>query len=201
MLYEPKIKIVLHGYFKELFPHDITLSGSSVAELINGLCKVTKAFNPKLGEEKHCMSIIGFDTKESLFSPIPSNITEIHIVPSMEGGKGGLFKVIIGVAIIAVAIYNPGVLFTIGGFSVEGASLLFTGISLALGGLLEMLSPQPQIDKNGNSAVDPEASKYLGASQNTVKIGTRIPIAYGENKAYGHYLSFNVDAVDVIPTA
>ena len=44
---------------------------------------------------------------------------------------------------------------------------------------------------------DPEASKYLGADQNTVKIGTRIPLLYGKHQAFGHYLSFNVDAKDI----
>ena len=47
------------------------------------------------------------------------------------------------------------------------------------------------------AAQDPEASRYLGAPQNTTKAGTRIPLLYGEHQAYGHYLSFDIDAKDV----
>ena len=59
-----------------------------------------------------------------------------------------------------------------------------------------MMSPQTKIDQFGKQA-DPEASKYLSANQNTTKIVTRIPLMYGFNRAYGHYISFDVDAKDV----
>jgi len=198
---QQKVKIFLHGYLKDLYPNVIELTGSSVKEIINGLCKQTKAFDPKLGEDRHTISVVGFRTKESIEGPLPSDTTELHLVPTLSGGKGGLLKIVVGIVFIAAVVI------TAGGFAAAGAlisSNIFAaiafniGVSLVLGGLLEMLSPAPKKDGGGGAvANDPEASKYLGATQNTVKIGTRIPIGYGRFKIYGHYLSFDVDAVDV----
>lgn len=201
--YQRKVKIVLHGYLKDLYPEDLELSGYSVAEIINGMCKQTKAFNPLPGQERHCISVVGFTDRDKLYAPIPHDQKELHLVPEMSGGKsGGFFRIIVGVVLIAAAFYLGGA--ALAGPTLFGsttiASMLFNfGLSLVLGGLLELISPAPKIDRAGvtGTATDPEASKYLGASQNTVRIGTRIPLLYGEHQAFGHYISFDVDAVDV----
>jgi predicted phage tail protein len=186
MFSENKVKIILHGYLKQLHPGELILSGRTVAEIINGMCKTTKAFNVGPTEEKHVISVLGFEKKESLYEPIDPELKELHMVPAMVGGKsGGFIKIVIGAVLIA-ASFIPGLNF-----------LLPIGISMVLGGVLELLTPQPRADTFGNGEADPEASKYLGATQNTVKIGTRIPLLYGEMKAYGHYLSFDVDAKDI----
>lgn len=199
MSYERKVKVVLHGYLKELYKGDLFLSGFSASEIINGMCKITKAFNPKPGQPRHELSVVGFPTKESLFEALPHDITELHITPSMTGGKsGGFFRIVIGVVLIAAAVITGGTsLVALTATGTVAGTLFSLGVSLVLGGLLEMLSPTPKADSFGNGAADPEASKYLAASGNTVKIGTRIPLLYGEFKAFGHYLSFDVDAKDV----
>lgn len=203
MSYERKVRVVLHGYLKNLYEKDIFLSGYSASEIINGMSKMTKAFNPQPGQERHQISVVGFESKESLFEPLPADIEELHLVPAMTGGKkGGFFQIVIGAVLIAASIYIGGPATLSAAFEMTGvAGFLFNlGISMLLGGLLAMLSPTPKADSFGNAA-DPEASKYLGANQNTVRIGTRIPIIYGMMKAFGHYLSFDVDAKDVDASA
>ena len=202
MSYERTVEVVLHGYLKDLYPEKIVLSGFSAAEIINGMCKMTKAFNPEPFKDRHFISVVGFETEESLKEALPAEIKELHIVPAMTcGKKGGFFQVVVGAVLVAAAIYFSGGLAAVlaPGFSFGlGAGLAFNfGLSLVLGGLLSMLSPQPKVSNSGAEAADPESSKYLGAGSNTVKIGTRIPIMYGEVQAYGHYISFNVDAKDV----
>jgi len=190
-----RVKIVLHGYFKDLYDEEIYLEGNDVAEIINGFCKQTGAFDVGPNEEKHHVRVHGFDDEDSLYSPLPVDTEELHLIPDIRGGKGGGFlKVVIGVVLIAAAILLPPVGLAAG---VTLNSIVFgIGASLVLGGLLELLSPAPQVDTLPENQ-DPEASKYLGADQNTVKIGTRIPLLYGKHQAFGHYLSFNVDAKDV----
>lgn len=206
MFLERKVKIILHGYLKKLYPHNLEMSGFCVSDIINGMCKMTKAFDPKPGSEKHVISVLGFDCHEALNAPISENLKELHITPAFIGGKSGAFtRIAIGAVLIAAAFFTGGaslaagpVLFGAGATATTLAGVMFNvGLAIALGGLLELISPQPKADTFGNSASDPEASKYLSASQNTVKIGTRIPLAYGRVKAYGHYISFDVDAVDV----
>lgn len=197
MHYEREVKVILHGSLRKFHGGSITLSGHSASEIVNGLYQLTPELKHLSGEDRPTLSVMGFKTRESFFEPLPVDLEELHIVPKMAGGKGGFFKILVGAALIAVAFYNPTLM--VGGFQLGGTTgILFNmGLSLVLGGFLEMLSPQPKADKFGNSDADPEASKYLGANQNTVKIGTRIPLLYGEHLAFGHYLSFDVDAKDV----
>lgn len=197
---ERRIKVVLHGALKKLYDKPIELMGATPADIINGLCRMTKAFNPKPGVERHILQVLGYDSEASLHSPLKPDSAELHLMPAMLGGKsGGFFRIVIGVVLIAASFFLPaGPL--IAGFSFSLSSIAFNfGLSLVLGGLLEMLSPQPKADTTAG-VKDPEASKYLGATANTVKIGTRIPIVYGEILCYGHYISFDVDAKDVVVT-
>lgn len=202
MLSDKKIKVVFHGYLKNLYPGELEMSGTTVAEIINGVCRQTKAFNVTPGQERHTLRVMGFDTKESLYAPIPKNTKVLHITPQFCGGKsGGFFRIIVGAVLIGVSLAFGGTGFLATPLlgTTLGSMLFNFGVSLVLGGLLEMLSPSPKVDRAGinGGTTDPEASKYLGATQNTVRIGTRIPILYGEHQAFGHYISFNVDAVDV----
>lgn len=194
---EQTVRLELHGPLRDLYPEGFTVTASNVIEAVNGFAKQTGVFDVLPNEEKHCVAVVGFNTKESLYAPLPANTNVLHLVPPMLGGKGGFFKVLIGVVIIAATIMSAGSFAAAMAVGTWSSVFMNIGFSLVLGGLMEMLSPAPKMDLTGNSASDPEASKYLGASQNTVKIGTRIPLLYGEHMAYGHYLSFDVDAKDV----
>lgn len=189
-------KIILHGRLKELWDGEIIVDTETVAEAIKAMCTITgHAFDPVPGKGRHEIRVVGFDRADDLF--VPSDVEEIHLVPAFHGGKsGGFFKIVLGAVLIAASFFIPPAgLF---GVSWLSGSLFFgMGASLLLGGVMELISPAPKLDLAGNQANDPEASKYLGANGNTVKIGTRIPIIYGKAKAFGHYIGFNVDAVDV----
>lgn len=192
------IKVILYGKLKKLYDKELYISGSNVAEIINGVFTQIKELKTKSINFKHQIRVHGYFTKESLFQPFGEEVTELHVMPDVCGGKGGGFiKVAIGAVLIATAIFQPqlgAILLTKG---VTLSSVVFgIGTSLVLGGILEMISPVPQIDSTSGGQ-DPEASKYLGGDGNTVKIGTRIPILYGKNKVFGHYLSFNIDAKNV----
>ena len=158
MYNERKVKIILHGYLKGLYEGVIELSGTSVAEIINGFCKQTKAFDVNAGEDRHIISVVGFDTEELIRNPLPNEVTELHLVPAMVGGKnGGFFKVVLGAVIIAATILTYGT--AAAALQATWGALFFNlGVSLVLGGLLEMVSPAPKIEQNGDSASDPEAS-------------------------------------------
>ena len=117
---------------------------------------------------------------------------------------GGFLRIVIGAVIVAAALMTFGgsavglsAMWSATSATIGGSIALSIGTSLILGGLLSLVSPTPRRDANASGQADPEASKYLGAQKNTVRIGTRIPIAYGECKVFGHYISFDSQAVDV----
>lgn len=193
--------IHLHGKLRDLVGRDaIPLDAATVAEAISGLCSVTgRALHPIPGQGRHCIAVAGFDTEESLRAPLSDKVTELHLVPSFAGGKqGGVVQIVIGAVLIAATVYSGGATAALAGSTSWGAAAFWAGASLTIGGALAMFSPAPKQDLGGY-AVDsnPDASKYLGAPRNTVKLGTRIPILYGEGQLYGHILSVNIDAKDV----
>jgi predicted phage tail protein len=189
-----KRKLFFHGYLKNLVPDGVELSGNTVTEILNGLAKQVKALQPSLKGGKHVIQVAGFSSVESLVKPLTDDVTELHLVPAMQGGKGGFFRIVIGAIILTAAVLAApatGGSSLLAAFNAAGwvsAAAIF-GTTLILGGLLELVSPAPKMDLDGN-----DASKYLGASTNTTKIGTRIPLMYGENMWHGHILSFNVSS-------
>ncbi len=202
MSHEVRVSVILHGSLKKLFAGDLSFTGFSAAEVINGLCKAVPDLKPVPGKRRRLIQIAGFDTHSSLFEPLRPDQKEIHIYPAFCGGKkGGFIQIAIGIVLVAAAIYFSGGLATVmsAGFHFGfAASIAFSlGTSLILGGLLSVISPAPKLTQGDNSVSDPAASQYLGANANTTKIGTRIPILYGKFRAYGQIVSFNVDAKDV----
>lgn len=167
-------------------------------ECLNGLVVQHPQLQRRLGGPQYEVRIPGFEKEADLTSD--TDATDIHLYPHFDGaggGSGGFVKIAIGALLIATVIMAPhiGLAATTAAAmaSTAGGIALSLGISLVLGGLLQLLSPVPQVD-SPNMGENVESSKYLGAPQNTVKIGTRIPLIFGTMKVYGHYLSFNIDA-------
>jgi predicted phage tail protein len=157
-------------------------------EALRALASQIDAFKRKLNGKQYPVAIVGFDSTESLLAE--TDVEEIHIVPAFQGGKSPFVAIGIGALLIGASIVFAPAL----GVMVAGA-LFSTGVALALGGVMQMLSPAPVTDSPTRSNKD---SKYLGAPGNTVAIGTRIPIIYGRQKVGGHYLSFDIQAKDVV---
>lgn len=182
-----KKKIILHGHLAEKYPHEIEVEAETIAEALSALTMIEEL--APLPGHPWPVVIQGVDSEVALFAK--TSLSEIHVYPQMEGAKkGGLGQIVLGVVLIAVSIWNPQFLAGAIQFMGGTGSLFLAGALMITGGILQMLMPTPQ----GMEEV--EGSKYLGANQNTVKIGTRIPLAYGNNKIGGHYLSFDIDAVN-----
>lgn len=198
---QAKIKVHLHGSLKELHDGPVELSGATVAEVINGLKRTLPGF-ANTAHSKRFVKVVGYEEEQELFLPLPANVNELHIVPAVMGGGGGggFLKVVLGVVLVAVAFAMPVLAPGLASFSFAGGATIASmtlslGVSLILGGVISLLSPAPDLGGGGNG--EENNSKYLGAQQNTTQIGTRIPLPYGYNRIPGHFLSINVDAVDV----
>ena len=118
------------------------------------------------------------------------------ITPLIVGAGRGLTSVLIGIGLIALSFIPFGGAFagvtaaggTFGGAAAAGAAaaipfasnaLFGIGASLVLGGVAQMISPQPQLGLNtGKEAARLESFTFSGIV-NTSKQGMPVPIAYG----------------------
>ena len=157
------------------------------------------------------------------------------LVPVISGSGGSTTQILVGVGLVAASFLLPGAglfgaqaigtgLFaagTAGGVAVGGAfatalgtGLSAIGASLILGGVANMISPQPELPKLGSRRMDgtnfrgpgpqgvsrgasgQQSYAYTGPA-NTVGNGSTIPVVYGRAMLGGHMLSVAVEATDV----
>ena len=138
-----------------------------------------------------------------VFEVIPADALEINPGYSGASGDNGLLNIVIGVVLIAVAVFAPYLagpalattttaggmtVFASGTFAAYAASAAMSiGISLVLTGAMQLLAPNKK-EAEGNYQ-----SRAFG-SATTTEVGTPIPIIFGRHLTYFHLYSFNVDA-------
>jgi predicted phage tail protein len=111
------------------------------------------------------------------------------ITPVVAGaGSGGLGQILIGAALVAVAIAVPAA--TFGLTSMLGVGL--AGGSLLLGGIAQAISPQPSLDSTVDETVQLESFSFSNVV-NTSRQGLPVPIAYGRVFVGSAVISSNLD--------
>lgn len=100
------------------------------------------------------------------------------------GKKGGLVSLGIGIALMLIA--GPaGLMAAMPKF---GLFVMQMGISLAIGGLMQVLAPTPDEPEKDRK------SRYFSGSKMTVEAGTPIQMVFGTHLVYSHLLSLNIQA-------
>lgn len=116
---------------------------------------------------------------------------EIRIVPVIAGSKsGGIFQTVLGAVLIAASIWNP-----LGWSAAATGALMSAGASMAIGGVIQMLSPQL---KGLSSREDPDnkPSYAFGGPVNTVAQGNPVGVLYGKRRIGGAIVSAGIYAED-----
>jgi predicted phage tail protein len=129
----------------------------------------------------------------------------IHIVPTISGAKGGGGKIIIGVALLAVAAVATGG-FALGaggtalGIGASGwGSVAMIGASMALSGIAMLLTPTPKSPSlTQNERPEDRPSFLLGGAVNLVEQGHPVPICGGRNILGGIVISAGI-SIEKIP--
>ncbi len=202
-------KIKLYGELAEFVGHKEfevkadTLK-SAVSFLINNFEGIEKYMSPKYYQVKVGNYEIGED---ELTYPIGKK-EDIHFIPVITGAGRGFGKILLGAALIGVAILAPGAGFMAGGgFGFAGAGAMAgkfsfaamlgnIGIGLVLTGVSEMLTPLPK-RQEFNSEEDPRLSFSFSGTQQTGRAGTPVPLVYGEIFTGSVVISGGIDTEQV----
>ena len=173
-----KIRTIrLYGKLGAQFGRIHRLAVESTAEAVRALSVMLPGFQTELmtsgarGIRYACFigkTNIGKDDLQ-----LAGGAEDIRIAPVMVGAKsGGFLQMVLGGALIAASFLVPGLSATF------ASALLGMGTSMALGGIVQMLSPQ----QAGSSAADsPEngASYNFNGPVNTTAQGNPVPVLYG----------------------
>lgn len=196
--------IKLYGDLALNFGKEFELDVRNAAEAIRALCVQLKGFREYL--EKH--SEPGYTVKvgkielseDELHNPTSLSET-IKIIPLVAGGNATT-RIIIGVTLLALALWNPGswayvsaTASSAGGMTVAGQIAVSIGLSLTMGGIAEILAPTPP---KTEAATAPEAtpSYMFDGPVNTVGPGYIIPVGYGELLIGSHVISAELYSVE-----
>lgn len=155
-------------------------------------------------EGRHYRVLVGEHSvgMEELHGPAGSNA--IKIVPVIGGAGGGVGQIIAGVALVAAAIFIPGLGLGLGGALVTKIGLL--GGALILGGISQALTPTPTLATSGtysgpqgttNTEMDPQKSYSFSGIQNTSRAGVPLPLAFGEIICGSIVISAGIDTVQI----
>ena len=122
----------------------------------------------------------------------------IRIAPVVAGaGKSGFGQVLLGAAIIAAAIYMPASIGAYGLYgSVNVASLVGSiGVSMVLGGVIQMLSPAPKVEAGAQDKNSP--SYIFNGAVNTEAQGHPVPVGYGRLMVGSAVISSGISTADI----
>jgi predicted phage tail protein len=168
------------------------------AEAIHALCKTINNFERYLNNSKlRGLTFAVFVGKKNvgideLGYPVTDDV--IKIVPVIIGSKqAGVLQTIIGAVLVVVGVVI-GVMSS-GTLSAVGFGMAKVGAAMALGGVIQMLSPQTSGLASKQDA-DNQASYAFGGVTNTTAQGYPVPLLYGKRRIGGAIISAGIYVED-----
>lgn len=166
---------------------------NSVPEAMRALCSQIPSFkefmNSHVGQNtRYAVFVDGKNVNEHRISDF-SAVQEIRILPIPQGRKsGGLFQTLLGAALIVASFFFTGGIAT---------AVLGAGISLAAGGVAQLLSPQATGLKTQDNQTSNRASYAFGSAVNTVAAGYPVCLPYGYRTVGGSVFSAGSYSEDI----
>lgn len=187
----------LYGKLGARFGRQHKLAVSSVAEATRALCALLPGFEQFMLEakEKHNLVFTVFVGQRNLGEdelkhPVDA---DIRIAPLICGSKaGGIFTAIIGAVMVVV---GAAALF----FGQPwGLQLIYAGGAMLIGGIAQMLAPQPK-DPKAEDDADKKASYAFNGPVNTQAQGNPVPVFFGGPMKIGSaVISASIEAKDQV---
>lgn len=193
-----KIRTVrLYGKLGAKFGRVHRFAIGSAREAIRALSSQLKGFEAELaGSNAAGVGYAVFVGKRNLTADelsLPPGADDIRIAPVMTGAKrAGLFQVLLGGALLALSFFQPQFL----GLSAKAFTTMgLLGASMALGGVVQLLSPQPaglSVKDSPNNG----ANYNFNGPVNTQAQGNPVPVLYGRMIIGGAVISAGIYAED-----
>lgn len=178
--------IRLYGKLGARFGRKFRLAVNSPAEAIHALCVLVPGFQQYLmGAKSKGMEFAVFNGKQNLSRDQlhdPPGQDDIRIAPVMVGSKrGGILQTILGVVLIVIGVYMN---IAAGG---SGMGFVQMGVGMVIGGVTQMLAPQPK-GLGAKDSPDNAPSYSMNGTVNTQAQGNPVPIAYGGHDKKGMFI-------------
>ncbi|WP_060446888.1 tail assembly protein [Serratia marcescens] len=201
MFIESKVRTIrFHGPMVKAFGREFKYRAPTVPKAIDAMKNLLPGFERYMLEaHKRGLTFSIFVGKRNIGQDeleFTKGSEEIHLVPVVIGSKrAGLFQTILGVALIGAAIaFSPAGL---GVFSATGGwtTMAYTGAAMALGGVVQMLSPQMG-GLRMRQGPENKPSYAFGGPVNTTAQGNPVGVLYGTREIGGAIISAGIYTED-----
>lgn len=180
-----KRTVKLYGVLRKHFGREYLLDVQSPRDAVQALCAMVPGFEKFLatGEERGLVFTV-FSGRRNLgleeLDLQGSDAEEIRIAPIIQGSKqGGLFQVVLGAVLVVAGVFTGGT------SSALGIAMMAGGAALALGGVVQMLSPTAKTGSLDRNEDGNNPSYGFGAAVTTIAQGNPYPVLYGEREVGG----------------
>ena len=197
----------LYGKLGTKFGRIHRLAVSSAAEAIRALCALKPGFERELMTSRdrgigYAVFLGKKNLKQEQLIEEADN-RDIRIAPMLQGAAfGGIFQIIVGVILVVVACFTFGAsLAAMAGLEAAAAGTELAvalgqfGLSMMLGGVLQMLAPQPAGLHARNSPANTPSYTFNGVV-NTTAQGGAVPIGYGRMMVGSAVISAGIYSAD-----
>ncbi|XES85868.1 tail assembly protein [Franconibacter pulveris] len=198
--------LILEGRMARKFGREHKFEVADLPEMLRAMCSQVRGFKRYLSEA-HMNGIrfaffngqnnIGLDEFD-----MTRGGTVYRIDAITEGAKrGGVLQVVIGAVALVAAYFTAGASLTALGLSYGVATATTTaltglGLSMMLGGVVQLLTPQPNYNVGASSSTDNKPNYAFGAPVNTVAMGYPVPVLYGQREIGGAIISAGMFSSD-----
>lgn len=197
--------IILLGELGKRYGRKHVLDVKSPAEAVRALCANFKDFAPFVAtstERNVGYRVLNMReelTEDRLNEPASQRITIAPVVVGANFFKkifsGNVASILTGAALIAASIlYPPLAAVTLFGTTTLASVAFGVGVSLALGGVAQMLAPQP---KSTGPQEEQQPSYVFNGAVNTTAQGQPVPLGYGRMIVGSAVISAGVSVEDI----
>ncbi|MCU5775238.1 tail assembly protein [Winslowiella arboricola] len=179
---------------------------ADLKEMLRAMCSQVSGFKKYMSNAHHHGVRFAFYRDSENIGieefDMSSTATEFTMTPIPQGSKnGGMLQIVIGAVALVAAYFTAGASLTAFGMSAAAATATTTalvgiGLSMTLGGVVSLLTPQPAFNVGGSSSADNKPNYAFGAPVNTVAVGYPVPVLYGQREIGGAIISAGIFSSD-----
>lgn len=189
--------IRLYGKLGARFGRMHRLAVESTAEAIRALCVLVPGFERELmTSHQRGVRYACFLGKQNIGKDdlaLTGGVADIRIAPVLAGAKsGGVLQFIVGAVLVVAGLVITGG--TFGAASPFGSALISMGISMMVGGVVQMLSPQPK--GASSDSVDNGQNYNFSGAINRMAQGGPVPILWGRMEVGSAVISGGIVSQD-----
>jgi predicted phage tail protein len=199
------LTVLLYGHLGKRFGRRHAYDVRSPAEAVRALCATIPGFRAYLAEHSRpgYRVLVGKDPRDLDTLALPAD-DAIKIVPVTAGAGKGLGSIILGAALIGFGVMTGGAGLSLsaawaaGGMTFAGYLAANVGLSLVLGGVSQMLAPQPKTPGAPDLPENKPSYAFDGAV-NTAAQGNPVPVCYGRLIVGSQVISAGMVAEEYAP--